>query len=596
MEQEIMEKRKEAKTEENEEKLVLGEIVDYKGRVPCRASTGVWKASLFILPIEFSERICHFGLSSNLITYLTKVMHEDLNTATKNVNYWVGATTLMPLIGGFLGDAYIGGYRMVLVSSLVYLKGLCMLTMSQLIPSLKPCNKKICHRSRKIHEVVFFLSLYSIALGTGGYRPCLQSFGADQFDDDHLEERKKKMSFFNWWTFALCVAMLLGTTLVVYVQDFVSWGVACLMLTIFMALNIIAFYVGKPFYRYKRPQGNPFVPILQVLVAAIRKRNLCCPSNHALLYEIPKSEKSQGRLLCHTSRLRFLDKAAIVEDNYTEQKDNPWRLTTVTRVEETKLILNVVPIWLTSLIIGVCIAQGSTLFVKQAAAMNLEISNTFKIPPASMASVSAISPIISVPIYDKIIVPILRKVTGNERGISILRRIGIGITLLIMAMVVAALVETKRLRMVEHEALTLGGTRHETMSVLWLIPQYLILGIGADSLAIIGLQEYFYDQVPDSMRSIGMALYLSVLGTGFFLSSFLIMIVDHVTGKNGRSWIAKDIDSSRLDKFYWLLAVINALDLCLFLFLAKRYTYKTVHRKGTAIDDSNSDVVKTVAS
>ena len=48
-------------------------------------------------------------------------MHEDLNTATKNVNYWTGTTTLMPLIGGFVADAYTGRFLMVLFSSLAYL-------------------------------------------------------------------------------------------------------------------------------------------------------------------------------------------------------------------------------------------------------------------------------------------------------------------------------------------------------------------------------------------------------------------------------------------------------------------------------------------
>ncbi|CAJ1863329.1 unnamed protein product [Sphenostylis stenocarpa] len=546
MEQE-MEKRKRGKNEEKEEeKWVHDESVDYKGRVPLRAATGVWKASFFVL---------------------------DLKTATNNVNYWKGATTLLPLIGGFVGDAYSGRFRMVLLSSFIYLK--------------------ICDQPSKVHKVVFYLSLYSIALGTGGFKPCLQSFGADQFDDDHLEERKKKMSFFNWWTFTLSFALLLGTTVVVYVQDFVSWGVACLTLTIFMALTVIAFYLGMPFYRYNtRPKGNPFMPILQVLIAAIRKRNLSCPSNPALLYEVTKSQNSQGRLLSHTSRLRFLDKAAIVEEQDIEQKASPWRLATVTRVEETKLILNVVPIWLTSLLVGVCIAHGSTLYVKQAAAMNLNI-NSFKVPPASMASLSAFGTIVFVPIYDRIFVPILRKVTGNERGISLLRRIGIGLTFSVILMVVAALVETKRLRMATHQDLTMRETKYENMSVMWLIPQYLMMGIG-NSFSLVGLQEYFYDQVPDSMRSLGMALYLSVLGGGFFLSSFLIIIVDYVTGKNGKSWIAKDINSSRLDKFYWLLAVFNALNLFLFVIVAKRYTYKAIHRKATENDGSNSDGVETL--
>jgi peptide/histidine transporter 3/4 len=176
--------------------------------------------------------------------------------------------------------------------------------MSQYIPSLKPCNTKTCLQPRKPHEVAFFLALYCISLGTGGFKPCLESFGADQFDEDNIEERKKKLSFFNWWNFALCFALLLGATVIVYVQDAVSWGAASLILTILMALCIIAFYVGKSFYRYRRPEGNTLKPILQVLIAAIRKRKLSCPSNPALLYEVPMSD-TKGRLLCNTKNLRY---------------------------------------------------------------------------------------------------------------------------------------------------------------------------------------------------------------------------------------------------------------------------------------------------
>lgn len=184
--------------------------------------------------------------------------------------------------------------------------------MSQFIPGLKPCSSsnmnnitKLCDgsRPRKIHEVVFFLALYCISLGTGGYKPCLESFGADQFDEDHMEERKKKMSYFNWWNFCLCFALLLGGTVIVYVQDYVSWGVANLILAILMAVTVVAFFVGKPFYRFKRPEGNTLTPVLQVIVAAIKKRNLASPSNPSLFYEV---HKSQGRLLSHTNRLRYI--------------------------------------------------------------------------------------------------------------------------------------------------------------------------------------------------------------------------------------------------------------------------------------------------
>ncbi|XVF83788.1 hypothetical protein PTKIN_Ptkin16aG0520400 [Pterospermum kingtungense] len=566
----------------DEEKWVRDSSVDHKGRVPLRSSTGVWKASLFIITIEFSERLSYFGIATNLISYLTNVLHQDLKTAAKNVNCWTGVTTIMPLAGGFLADAYLGRFITVLLSSLVYLMGLSLLTMSEFIPVMKPCNVGMCHKPRKIHEVLFFVALYFISLGTGGHKPCLESFGADQFDDNHPEERKKKMSYFNWWNFALCCGLFLGVTVIVYVQDKVNWGAANLILTIVMAITILTFYIGKIYYRYQLPKGSPLTPLIQVLVAAMRKRKLPYPSSPSQLYEVPKIKLTQGRLLCHTSRLRFLDKAAIVEDRenmLAEKIHSPWRLATVTKVEEMKLVLSMIPIWLTSLVFGLCIAQASTFFVKQAATMDRRICDNFDIPAASIYSLAAIGMMLTVTTYEKLLVPYLRKVTGNERGISILQRIGIGMIFSILSMVVAACVETKRLKAVEKERIqgSNTGSGPLSMTVFWLVPQYIIYGIG-DGFSLVGLQEYFYDQAPDSMRSLGIAFYLSVIGVGSFLSSFLITIVDQITIKGGKSWIGKDLNTSRLDNFYWMLAGLIGLNLCAYVFLARTYTYKNVER------------------
>lgn len=582
---------REAKESDEEEKRVHDSSVDYKGRVPLRSSTGVWKASLFIITIEFSERLSNFGITANVISYLTKVIHQDLKTAAKSVNYWAGVTTMMPLFGGFLADAYTGRFSMVLLSSLVYLLGLSLLTMSQFIPSLKPCDVGGCEKARKIHEVAFFLAMYSISLGTGGHKPCLQSFGADQFDDDHAEERKKKLSFFNWWNIALCCGLFLGVTVIVYIEDNVSWGVAILILTITMAVTVATFYLGKPYYRYRLPEGSGLTPMLQVLVAAIRKRKLPSPSNPALLYEVP-SYKIQGRLLGHTDRLTFLDKAAVLEEEEitNEMKHNPWRLATVTKVEEMKLVLSIIPIWLTSLPFGLCVVQTATFFVKQGATLNRKIGHNFEIPPASIYSLSAVGMIISVVIYDKILVPFLRRATGNERGISILKRIGSGMIFSVVTMSVAALVERKRQKIAEEDIDVLDGEKNVElpMSVFWLAPQFLILGLG-DGFTLVGLQEFFYDQVPDSMRSLGMAFFLSVLGAGNFLSSFLITAVDHITEKDGKGWIGKDLNSSRLDKFYWLLAAINSVNIFVYVFFARRYTYKNVQRRLAATNLNKDD-------
>ena len=245
-----------------------------------------------------------------------------------------------------------------------------------------------------------------------------------------------------------------------------------------------------------------------------------------------------------------------------------------TNVEEVKLILTTIPIWLASLTFSLCLAQPATLFVKQAAATNLHITAGFSIPPASLYSVGATAMIATVVAYDRALVPLLRKSFGNERGPNILQRIGLGMAISIAAMAVAALVETKRLGLARNEA--------KTMSLLWLVPQFVIYGI-ADGFCLVGLQEYFYDQVPNSMRSLGIALYLSVIAVGSFLSSLFIYVVDNVTERiNGRTrngWIGKDLSTSRLDKFYWLLAVMSALNLCVYVFIARAYTYKSVERR-----------------
>lgn len=523
----------------------------------------------------------YFGISTNLISYLTKVQHQDLKTAAKNVNYWVGVTAILPLFGGYLADAYTGRFSMIMFSSFVYLAGLILLTMSEFIPSLKPCNVKGCTHPRKVHQIAFFLGIYLLSLGTSGHKPCLESFGADQFDDDHLEERKRKMSFFNWWNFTLCAGLLLGATLIVYVQDQASWGIASLSLTVTMGVAVILFYLGKTYYRYQMPEGSIFTPMLQVLVAAITKRNLPHPSAPNLLYEIPKSQnRGRGRFLCHTNNLRFLDKAAIVEGcdiQDSERQQISWNLATITMVEETKLIIRTIPVWFTSLIFGVCLAEQTTFFVKQSYTMDRRIGRSFEVPAATVNCLSAIGMLLTIFLYEKLLIPRLRRATGNERGLNILKRIGVGMIFPIVGMSIAALVEKKRIRIAKNEIAHGGRPEALPMSALWLVPQCVAMGVG-EALSLVGLQEYFYDQVPDSMRSLGMALYLSVIGAGSFINSFIVTVVGHITDKWGTSWFRKDLNSSRLDKFYWFVAAVGWFNFCAYLFLARGYSYKNVNK------------------
>ena len=78
----------------------------------------------------------------------------------------------------------------------------------------------------------------------------------------------------------------------------------------------------------------------------------------------------------------------------------------------------------------------------------------------------------------------------------------------------------------------------------------------------------------NELRSVGIALYLSIFGLGSFLSSFLISAIDKVTGGDGHdSWFNDNLNKAHLDYFYWLLVGLGLLGLAGYLYFAKSYIY-----------------------
>ncbi|CAN6932632.1 unnamed protein product [Brassica oleracea] len=139
---------------------------------------------------------------------------------------------------------------------------------------------------------------------------------------------------------------------------------------------------------------------------------------------------------------RFLNRAAISCD--------------LAEIEETKAVLRLVPIWMSCLVYAIVNAQASTFFIKQGATMDRSISPGFLVPSATFQSFINISIVIFIAIYDRVFVPAARSFTQIPSGITMLQRIGTGIFLSIISMVV-------RSRLVR------TGTASIPMSVWWLV-------------------------------------------------------------------------------------------------------------------------------
>ncbi|XP_010095972.2 protein NRT1/ PTR FAMILY 5.4 [Morus notabilis] len=531
---------------------------------------GGWNAAIFIIFVEMAERFAFYGLNGNLIMYLTNELREPTPTAAKNVNTWVGVTSLLPLFGAFVADSFLGRFKTILFASIIYCTGMSMLSLSvSVIP-------------RQYRKAVFFVSLYTISIGEGGHKPCVLTFAADQFGEDSLEEKKTKSSFYNWWSLGIVTGATFAIFAVIYVQDNVGWGTGFGMLAGAMAVALGVFVLGIRRYRTQFPLGSPFTAVAQVFVAAARKWKLNEArdgNNWGLYYGNAQFEGQPNKLrtLARTHQFRFLDKATIINDVEASTKvKNPWRLCSVNQVEEVKLVLRLIPIWLTCLMFPVVQTLLNTYFTKQGSTLIRTVGSSFEIPPASFQGFVTFTVLITIPIYDRVFIPIARRFTGHPSGITVLQRVGTGIFLSIINMIVSGLVEAKRLSVVKEYNLMDNPKATVPMRIWWLLPQYILCGL-SDAFTFIGLQELFYDQMPDAMRSVGAAANMSITGVGNFVSNAIISAVQGISSRHGGAeWLGDNINRAHLHYFYWLLAGLSALNLCAYVWAANCFVYKKV--------------------
>ncbi|KAH8964754.1 hypothetical protein BDL97_04G082800 [Sphagnum fallax] len=436
-------------------------ILDYRGRRAVKAKTGGWRTSWFIYGNQVFTNLAFYGCSTNLVIYLTSVMHEDNAAAATNVSNWNGAGYITPLIGAFLADAYWGRYWASVVSSFVFILGMIFLTISTSLTSLRPAQcasqDSTCPKPSTAQASFLYLSLYIVDLGAGALYSVAMSLGADQFDEEDIIEKEQKTSFFNWYYQSMNIGGILAATFFVYIQDNVSWGLGFGASLIAVVMGTVFFLAGTRYYRHHPPGGNPLARIGQVIVASARKWHLQIPSDSDLLYEVSLDMESTirgSRKIQHTDEFRFLDKAAMERegDKSSGASKNPWHLCSVTQVEEVKVLFRMVPIMVSSAMFSTVYNQLSTLFVVQGATMDVQIGH-FNIPPASLTIFELLSVGFWIPVYDFFIVRIAHRFTHNQRGFTELQRIGIGLTISIFAMVAAAIVEIERLKVARDHGL-----------------------------------------------------------------------------------------------------------------------------------------------
>ncbi|CAI0558523.1 unnamed protein product [Linum tenue] len=384
-----------------------------------------------------------------------------------------------------------------------------------------PCNggqvtdPTRCESATSGQSAVLYIGLYLIALGAGGVRAALPALGADQFDPKDPEEAPKLSNFFNWFFFSLTTGAIVGVTLIVWVGENKGWDLAFGISALAVLLAVSVLILGKRFYRITAPAGSPFVRIAQVLVAAMRNRHLETPKPEDALYE---KEGINGEILKRTNQFRFLDKAAVPSSANKEQAYNstdPWRLCTTTQVEETKILIRMLPIILSTIFLNTCLAQLQTFTTQQGNTMDRELGE-FKVPASSVPVLPLLFIFLMIPLYDRVFVPFARGITGVPSGVRHLQRIGVGLVL---------------------------------------------------------SMEFFYSESSAGMKALATGISMCSSSFGYFLSSVVVEVVNRLSG----GWLeSNNLNRVKLHYFYWLLAGLSVVNLGVYLVCASWYKYKEV--------------------
>ncbi|XP_066338017.1 protein NRT1/ PTR FAMILY 1.1-like [Miscanthus floridulus] len=524
------------------------------------------KGGMRLVPViianEVSERIVSSSVGANLIIYLTTKYHLGAASSAIIIFVYIAAANFLPVCGAIVSDALLGRCLMVTLTLFSCTIGTTLLCLTSVITRLTPPDciqpNQGCASPTPIQLLVLCASLGFMALGASGVRPCCLAFAEDQIA--HWDTTKKDRALrglFNWYYASVGFSQIVAVTVLVYFQDKMGWKVGFMVSAAIMASVTLLNLAASSLYVKVRPQKSMWVGLLKVAVVTIKNRDLVLPeANHGAQFHCLTGSAQ----LVPSDKMRFLNKACMVRTRPGNSTNNDGHdstssrsTCTVEQVENLKSALSVMPMW--SAMVMSFLLQSSSFGVLQAATMDRRIGTTrFQIPAGSISIFEILTFTVWSGCYDSYILPVLRRITGRQRVLTLKQRMGIGVFLAVASMAVASAVETRR-----REAAARHGT--PPLSALWLAPQYVLMGLSGAFGAIAQI-EFYYAVLPKSMGSFALALLFFGGGVASIMSTTIVKLVNVVTSKGGGApWISDDLNQGRYDFYYGLLAVLGAVDL-----------------------------------
>uniref|UniRef100_A0A0N4ZC98 Oligopeptide transporter 1 n=1 Tax=Parastrongyloides trichosuri TaxID=131310 RepID=A0A0N4ZC98_PARTI len=224
-----------------------------------------WPLTTFcIVSNEFCERFSYYGMRTVLTLYLLNILKMSYNTSTIFFNGFTVLCYFTPLLGSILADGYIGKFRTIFFVSILYTIGQVILAVSSIFNS-----------SSSLHPWLDYLGLVIIGFGTGGIKPCVNSFGGEQFEQH--QERMLSL-FFSMFYFSINAGSMISTFISPIFRSLPCLGQdTCFPLAfgvpaILMIVATVIFMAGS--FKYKKPvvKNNVFGEVWRVCKQSMKNK------------------------------------------------------------------------------------------------------------------------------------------------------------------------------------------------------------------------------------------------------------------------------------------------------------------------------------
>ena len=205
--------------------------------------------SKYIVGNEACERFSFYGMRSILVAYMTGMLLRSKNEATEVVHLFIACTYLLPLLGAWLADRFLGRYRTIISISLFYCLGNAVLAMADFAGDVET------------RKWILFIGLTIIAIGAGGIKPCVSAFVGDQVPESEKNgpTMTRLYAAFYW---SVNLGSFFSFLVIPWVRQ--NWGYSWAfgIPGIFMALATLIFWLGRKKYNHVPPTQPEFLHAL----------------------------------------------------------------------------------------------------------------------------------------------------------------------------------------------------------------------------------------------------------------------------------------------------------------------------------------------